>query len=161
MGFRSIELPGVGAKYEIETENNDKIAVVFLRNGKIQLYILTKECEEPVVVDLSPSEARRIGNVLTGAIFESMEESVEIAFSALADLRILVHTYRVTEKIVGKNIEELDIRRKTGATIIAVSRKGKNFINPPPHFIFEKDDIIVVIGEQEQIKAFEKEILGV
>ncbi len=161
MGFRSIELPNVGTKYELETEEKDKIAIIFLKTGKIQFYILSKECDEPYVVNLTPAEARRLGNILTGAIFESMEESVEIAFSALADLRILVHTYKVGKNIAGKSIEELEIRKKTGVTIIAVSRKGKNIVSPPPSFVFEEGDIIVAIGEHDQIRAFEKEILGV
>jgi|Deesub1362A_J573_1020465.scaffolds.fasta_scaffold02028_9 TrkA domain protein len=158
--MRSIELPGVGSKYEIETSNGDRIAVVFLHSGKIQLYILERGKAEPSEVDLTPSEARRVGSILIGSIFESEKEIVEVAFSALYDLRIAIHTYRIPERLSNKSIKELGIRERSGATVIAVSRKGKNFVNPPPDFIFEKDDMIVLIGESHQIELFEKEILG-
>ncbi len=110
---------------------------------------------------MKDSEARRLGSVLYGVIFKSDKEAVEVAFSALADLRISVHTYVVGKNLAGKSIEELDLRRRTGVTLIAVSRKGKNIVNPPPSLRFEEGDIIVVIGEHDQIKSFEHEILGI
>jgi TrkA domain protein len=104
-------------------------------------------------------EAMRLGNILTGAIIEADQESVEISFSALSDLRISVHTYIIGKRMAGKNIEDLQIRAKTGATIIAVSRRERNIINPPPNFIFEAGDAVVVIGEADQLKKFEREIM--
>ena len=79
---------------------------------------------------------------------------------ALSDLRIGVHTYVVPKGLAGKTIEELDLRRKTGITIIAISKKGKNIINPHPSTKLEEGDVIVVIGEHDQIEKFERLILG-
>jgi TrkA domain protein len=159
MNFRSVELPGVGTKYEIETESGDKIAVVFLTSGKIQLYVLEKD--HLAVIKLTGFEARRLGGILSGAILEAEEEAVEVAFSALADIRLGIHTYRIDKRMAGKTIGELAIRKRTGVTIIAISRKGKNIVNPSPSVAFEEGDIIVAMGEHEQIKLFEKEFLGI
>ncbi|MBC7110375.1 MAG: potassium transporter TrkA [Archaeoglobi archaeon] len=112
------------------------------------------------MVELTPHEARRLGSLLVGSLFTAEEEVVEVAFSALSDLRISIHTYVITEKLSGRSIRELGIREKCGATVIAVSREGKNTVNPPPEFRFEKGDLIVLIGEAHQIELFEKEILG-
>ncbi|AEA46714.1 cation:proton antiporter regulatory subunit [Archaeoglobus veneficus] len=159
---RSIDLSGVGSKYELETEKGDRIAIVYLLSGETQLYLLEKGCDKPCVVELTPYEARRLGSILTGAIFETEKESVEIEFSGgLSDLKITVHTYVVGKNLAGKSIKDLAIRTKTGVTIIAISRKGKNIINPPPTMKLEEGDVIVVIGEHDQIKTFEREILGV
>ena len=84
---------------------------------------------------------------------------MEIAFSALADLRITIHTFYIPKSIAGRTIEDLQIRAKTGATIIAVCRNDKNIINPPPAFAFEQGDAALVIGESDQIKKFESEIM--
>lgn len=154
-----MELPGVGTKYEIDTAGG-KVAVIFLESGRIQLYILEKGCESPCMVYLTPGEARRLGSILVGAIFESEEEAVEVAFSTLSDLRITVHTYKITKNLAGKTIEELKIRRTTGVTVIAISKKGENIVNPPPSTMFEEGDVIVVIGEHDQIKRFEEMILS-
>ncbi|HIP62600.1 MAG TPA: potassium transporter TrkA [Archaeoglobus profundus] len=153
-----MELPGVGTKYEICTSEG-KIAIIFLESGDIQLYILEKGCDKPCMINLTPEEARRLGSILIGAIFESKEEAVEVVFSTLSDLRIAVHTYRIPKYLHGKTIEELKIRRVTGATIIAISKKDRNIINPPPSTKFEEGDIIVVIGEHDQIRRFEELIL--
>ncbi|MEI8330539.1 MAG: TrkA C-terminal domain-containing protein [Methanomicrobiales archaeon] len=159
MALRSLNLPGVGTKYEFETDKGDTVAIFFTKTGGIQMYTLQKGCKTPSAAEMSPVEARRLGNILTGAIIEADQESVEIAFSALADLRITIHTFFVTAVVVGKTIEELQIRARTGATVIAVCRHDRNIINPPPTFAFEEGDAALVIGESDHIKTFESEIM--
>ena len=159
MALRSLNLPGVGTKYEFETEKGDTVAIFFTKTGSIQMYTLQKGCKTPSAAEMTPVEARRLGNVLTGAIIEADQESVEIAFSALADLRITIHTFYVPKTVSGKTIEDLQIRAKTGATVIAVCRQDKNIINPPPSFVFKDGDAVLVIGESDQIKKIEREIM--
>lgn len=159
MGFFHQVLPGIGTKYELETESGDLISVIFMPNGRVQLYTQPARCPDCYAADLNPMETRRLGNVLTGAIMEAEEEGVEIAFSALADLRIAVHTYIISAHLSGKTISDLDIRSRTGVTILAVSREGKNTVNPRPDFRFMKGDAVVVIGESDQIRTFEQEFM--
>ena len=159
MALRSLNLPGIGTKYEFKTDQGDTVAIFFTRTGTIQMYTLQKGCKTPSAAEMTPVEARRLGNILTGAIIEAAQESVEIAFSALADLRVTIHTYYMPKAVAGKTIEELQIRAKTGATIIAVCREEKNIINPPPAFAFQDGDAALVIGESDQIKKFEREIM--
>lgn len=159
MGFFHQVLPGIGTKYELETESGDIISVIFMPNGRVQLYTQPARCPECYAADLNPMETRRLGNVLTGAIMEAEEEGVEIAFSALADLRIVVHTYIISAQLSGKTIADLDIRSRTGVTILAVSRDGKNTVNPRPDFRFVRGDAVVVIGESDQIRMFEHEFM--
>ena len=158
MALRSLNLPGVGTKYEFETDKGDTVAIFFTKSGSIQMYTLQKGGSTPSAAEMTPVEARRLGNILTGAIIEADQESVEIAFSALADLRITIHTFLIPKTIAGKAIEDLQIRAKTGATVIAVCRHDRNIINPPPSFVFEVGDAALVIGESDQIKMFEREI---
>ena len=159
MPLRSINLPGIGTKYELETEKQDTIAVFFLKSGNIQMYTLQHGCQTPSVAELSPPEARRLGSILTGAIMEADRESVEFAFSALSDLRITIHTYLVGKTIAGKSLEDLRIRAKTGVTIIAVSRGDKNIINPAADFELHEGDTLVAIGESDQLRRFERDIM--
>ncbi len=159
MALRSLNLPGVGTKYEFETDKGDTVAIFFTKTGSIQMYTLQKGCHTSSAAEMTPVEARRLGNILTGAIIEADQESVEIAFSALADLRVTIHTFYVPKSIAGRTIEDLQVRAKTGATIIAVCRHDKNIINPAPSFVFENGDAALVIGESDQIKKFEREIM--
>ena len=40
MALRSLNLPGVGTKYEFETDKGDTVAIFFTKNGTIQMYTL-------------------------------------------------------------------------------------------------------------------------
>jgi len=158
--MRISEIPEIGTKYEIESPKGDKVAVIFLTTGEIELYVLEAGAEKPSVTRLTPEEARRVGSVLTGAMLTVEHEDVEVSFSEISDLRINIHVCPVTKGMVGKSIEELAIRKRTGVTIIALSRRGQSIISPPPETVFEEGDLIVVIGEREQIRACVEEILG-
>ncbi len=158
--MRITELPEIGTKYEIESPRGDKVAVIFLTTGEIELYVLEAGAEKPSVTRLTPEEARRVGSILTGALLTIEHEDVEVSFSDISDLRINIHVRPVTKGMVGKSIEDLAIRKRTGVTIIAISRKGQSIISPPPETVFEEGDLIVAIGEREQIKACAREILG-
>ncbi|MBI5969928.1 MAG: potassium channel protein [Deltaproteobacteria bacterium] len=58
--------------------------------------------------------------------------------------------------ISGKSLSELGLRKKTGATIIAVVRKGEARTNPSADFKVETGDILVVLGSHAELnKAFE------
>ena len=61
--------------------------------------------------------------------------------------------------MAGKSIEDLQVRAKSGVTLIAVSRGNRNTINPPPGFVFEEGDAVVAIGETDQLKKFEAEYM--
>ena len=54
---------------------------------------------------------------------------------------------------VGKTLKELDLRHQTGATVTAVVRDGNLEINPGPELCVEADDILVLIGKPDQIRA--------
>ena len=158
--MRISELPEIGTKYEIESPKGDKVAIIFLKTGELELYVLEVGADKPAVTRLTLEEARRIGSVLTGSMLTIENEDVEVSFSAISDLRINIHAFPVLAGMVGKSIKDLAIRKRTGATIIALSRKGVSMISPPPDTVFEEGDVVVVIGEREQIKACEREILG-
>ena len=160
MGVRCIELPGIGTKYELETEKGDRVAIIFMGSRRFQIYLLEKGKGTPSAAELTAAEARRVGSLLSGAIIEAEREAVEIAFSTLSDLRIRVHTYVLGKNLAGRSIAELQVRTRTGATVVAVSRAGRNIINPLPSFTFEDGDIVVAIGDTDQLEEFEHQILG-
>jgi CPA2 family monovalent cation:H+ antiporter-2 len=51
----------------------------------------------------------------------------------------------------GRTVGELDLRKRTGATVIAVSRGGVTDVNPGPEFRLEVGDVVVLLGSDEQI----------
>jgi CPA2 family monovalent cation:H+ antiporter-2 len=47
---------------------------------------------------------------------------------------------------VKRTLQELDIRKNTGATVIAVARHGEAITNPGPDLILQSGDIVVLLG---------------
>ncbi|MBE9536041.1 MAG: cation:proton antiporter [Proteobacteria bacterium] len=52
---------------------------------------------------------------------------------------------------ISKSIRSLNLRYDSGASIIAVARGGKTRTNPPPDFVLDKGDILVLLGSHEEI----------
>ncbi len=52
---------------------------------------------------------------------------------------------------IGKTLRELDIRKNTGATVIAIARNGEANTNPGPDFTLQTDDIVVLIGAHRDL----------
>jgi CPA2 family monovalent cation:H+ antiporter-2 len=62
-------------------------------------------------------------------------------------------TYLITKDswVDNHSLEEINLRAKTGATIIAIQRKDKIHNNPSPDFILQAGDIVLLVGERENI----------
>lgn len=62
---------------------------------------------------------------------------------------------------IGKTIGELKLRKKTGVTIIAITRQGHTEINPGPETPIQAEDVLVLLGGAAQIDLAIEEINGV
>ena len=60
------------------------------------------------------------------------------------------------ENFRGKSIMDLDIRKKSGATIMAFKAgELRSFtINPHPSTQISEEDVMIVLGTEEQIQSF-------
>ncbi|MCB9799127.1 MAG: TrkA family potassium uptake protein [Candidatus Omnitrophica bacterium] len=62
----------------------------------------------------------------------------------------------VPESFVGKSMRNMDLRKKYGIQILAIKNPldGSTQVLPSPDYIFQADDIIIVIGELEGLDRF-------
>ena len=56
-----------------------------------------------------------------------------------------------TSPAAGKSLEALELRARSGVTIIAVVREGKSFSNPGPEFVLRTGDILVLLGSHAEL----------
>lgn len=49
-------------------------------------------------------------------------------------------------QMVGRTIANTNIRTLTGATIVAINRKGEEIFSPPADMVLEGEDILIVVG---------------
>jgi CPA2 family monovalent cation:H+ antiporter-2 len=52
---------------------------------------------------------------------------------------------------VGKTLSQMDLRKATGATVIAIVRNGEASKNPGPDFAIQADDILVLLGSHKEL----------
>ncbi len=58
--------------------------------------------------------------------------------------------------VAGKTISELNLRKRTGTTIIAIVRGGEVRTNPPSNYRIEAGDILVLFGSHAQLNSAEE-----
>ncbi len=78
------------------------------------------------------------------------------------ELEFLVEEFSLAEgsPVIGKSIQDLDIRKRTGATILAVRHEQGAFdTNPSPGLSLLPGDMMIAIGTQTDISRLE-ELLG-
>jgi CPA2 family monovalent cation:H+ antiporter-2 len=61
--------------------------------------------------------------------------------------------------LAGRSIRELEIRQRTGASIVGVLRQGQFIPNPHADFCIGADDLVAVIGNAAQREAFQLQTL--
>ncbi|MEE2777792.1 MAG: cation:proton antiporter [Acidobacteriota bacterium] len=58
--------------------------------------------------------------------------------------------------VAGRNLRELELRARAGATVIAVVRDGSSQLNPEPGLSLEAGDCLVLVGSHQEIdRAFD------
>ncbi len=158
MEFRESELPGIGKKFTIKTQQGAVISVVLHVTGKREIFIFEEgeEYEDPDCdVILTEDEAKQFGSVLMGTYFRPEQEREREIF--LRNLAIEWVKVEPNSPLVGKSIEELGIRKRTGVTVISIVRGEHTITNPLPEEVIREGDTLILVGTREQMDRFFKE----
>jgi CPA2 family monovalent cation:H+ antiporter-2 len=62
--------------------------------------------------------------------------------------------------LVGRTLVEADLRNRTGASVVAMTRNGALIANPKSFTVFERGDRIGVIGEPAHLEAVAELVSG-
>jgi trk system potassium uptake protein TrkA len=79
-----------------------------------------------------------------------------IEFIKLSD-EYSIEEVKIPSNIIGKSLKELDIRARYNVNVIAVRHQNDEVkVAPEPDYQFEEEDVIVVIGNNKELKELEK-----
>jgi TrkA domain protein len=147
---RETKLPGVGVRHDFETASGKRVGVIVHHAGHRELLIYDDRdpdlCRETLRID--EHEAHALAEML-GAT--QVLESVETLRQSVEGVTIDWLPIDEASVFAGRTIGELELRRRTGVTIIAVIRGGRTMPTPGPELRLEADDTAVVVGPTEAI----------
>ena len=71
--------------------------------------------------------------------------------TVLDKVTVEIFTVGDSSPVSGKSIEELKIRTKTGATIIAIEQEGQMNASPDPAYRLKAGDMVYITGKRANI----------
>jgi|SRR5690554_4819749 len=152
---RETDLIGIGKKFQIKTSYGDDMIIIIHDDGRREIYSYDdEENESKCVMTLNDEEARQVAGIIGGLSYKPKAmETIELAIDDL-----LIEWYKVPgdSNSVRKTIGELEVRKKTGASIIAAIHEDNTIINPGPEYEIMSDSTLIVAGKRNQIKLLKK-----
>ena len=139
-------LPGIGIKLSLHDADGRPVRAVRLRDGTVELFV------EPTggSVELDAASARSLGAFVSGHYLMTPDAAERIG-DVLGHLVFDWIELAKGAHAVGRSIQELEIRRRTGVTVVAVLRGSTAIVAPDPDLRFEHgDDVVFACGQQDR-----------
>ncbi len=145
------ELPGIGKRLEFFSEEGRRLGVVQHHSGRREVFACSPGDPDrsEISINLSESDADHLAKALgvepephdpaprnyevEGLVFEWLDVSPE-------------------SQVAGRSIGELQIRSRTGASVVAVIRRPASVPAPEPDLVLAADDTLVVAGTPEGVE---------
>jgi CPA2 family monovalent cation:H+ antiporter-2 len=112
-------------------------------------------------LDVAPTEIQRFTDAVRHELYAPLYER-HGEYKTLAELQharwLLQMTWvalQANSVLVGRTIQEMAIRNITGASVVAIMRDGKLHANPGNQERFAAGDFVAIMGNPEQLTAFE------
>lgn len=159
MNVQEHDLPGVGKKFAITTNEGDRLTLIIHNSGHRELYFFDRGEDFPAhALRVEDAEARKLGALLGGAYFQpAVAESMEMV---LGQLSVDWLALPPGSPLAGTTLADTRMRERTGASIIAVIRGGEARPNPQPDERLEPGDTLMVIGSREQVRGAAEMVRG-
>ena len=145
------ELPGFGMRYEFETAEGRQLGVIVRRGGTRDLLVYDEDdpdrCTETVPLD--PEAGQVLAELLGGTKVTQRLAEVQQQIEGL-----VIEWVSLGEgsPAVGRTIGELEIRSRTGASVVAIVHGDDAEPAPGPDQELHADDVVVAVGTTEGIQ---------
>jgi TrkA domain protein len=142
-------LPTVGHLLDLHDEDGHPVQVVRRKDGTLEVHA------DGRTTILDPVQAQALGLLASGHIVVK-PELVARTSAVLGGLELDWVTVAPGAAAVGRSIEQLAIRRRTGTTIVAILRGSLPVVDPDPQERLQVGDELVVACRPEQRDALER-----
>ncbi len=149
------DLPGVGKKFEIEIGGEARLVVVIHHNGRREVFLRDHPDTDVVkLFELDDQLARQIGSILEGAYFQPV---ATVPMETMLGEDAIMDWVQVPEgsELAGATLGDVNLRQRTGATVLAVKRTEQTIPNPDAGLTLEVGDVLVVLGSRDEVRQVE------
>ena len=149
------DLPGVGVRFDLETNAGRLVGVVVHQTGRRDLVVYDERDADRAreSVELTEDEGHTLGELLGGnPVLEHLDDAVH----RLEDLVISWVTIDSKSSLAGLTLSEATLRTRTGAGIVALVTDSGSIPIPGGTERLEPGDTAVVVGVPAAVKAATK-----
>ena len=146
------DLPGVGVRFDLETNAGRSVGVVVHQSGRRDLVVYDERDVDRAreSVELSEDEGHTLGEILGGSpVLEHLDDAVH----RLEDLVISWIKIDSKSSLAGLTLAEALLRTRTGAGIVALVTDSGSIPIPGGTDRLEPGDTAVVVGIPSAVKA--------
>lgn len=146
-----VRLPGIGVRYEFETEDGLRIGVIHHRSGLRELVVFEREDPDTShdLLRLSGEDSRTLAELL--GVSQVMKDLAELE-QGVEGLAVDRLPLAADSPFAGRTIGDSQARTRTGVSIVAVLRRGTANPAPGPEFALDAGDLLVVVGTPRGIE---------
>ncbi|GAA3905378.1 cation:proton antiporter regulatory subunit [Amorphoplanes auranticolor] len=143
-------LPGIGVRHDLVTASGRTVGVVSHRNGRrdLLLYDVDDPDSSAASIPLTDDEAEALADVLGASLMLGQLAGVREQAAGLLTEQVGINA---GSPFVGRRLGDTHARSRTGASIVAVLRDREVIVSPDPSFVFEANDVVVVVGTREGV----------
>ncbi|MCW2955348.1 MAG: potassium transporter TrkA [Thermoleophilia bacterium] len=153
MGISESELPGIGRRYELDVQDRDRIVTVVHNNGRRDLYAFGPGGGDPRgSTRLDDDSARQLGAILAGNYYRPT--LVDPVAAIIDQFSVTVVEVLEGSRLAGHTIADLQLRERTGVTIVAAISGAATVLDPAPSTVVLAGDCIVVVGQPQDHARF-------
>jgi len=107
---------------------------------------------------------RHLGEQSLQTLKGVLTKEIEISLTDPAAVLLDIHTERwivgEAEDVAGRSIREINLRVRTGASVIGIERVGRMIVNPAAEERLHAGDMLILLGDEDQILKAKRHLSG-
>ncbi|MBN9155417.1 MAG: cation:proton antiporter regulatory subunit [Microbacterium sp.] len=150
--IEKVDLPGIGVRHDLVTENGRRLGVVSYRDGDRELTI--SDADDPdacaYALPINEDEAEALADLFGASVAISR-------LTKLTDETDGLYTEKIElpadSPFVGRTLGDTKTRTRTHVSVVAIIRDRKVIPSPTPSQTLREGDVIVTVGTREGLDA--------
>jgi CPA2 family monovalent cation:H+ antiporter-2 len=116
--------------------------------------------------NVATDEIERLVDAIRASHYQALRPGARLQLTLRGALGAMpqMHVERIVLEenapVVGQTLAETGLRSRTGALILAVRRGESDLATPEPTFRLESGDVLVVVGQPQQLKSAHQLLTG-